>query len=98
MATRFIRSILSIEMLVGTHIERHSFILGLRRRRCTIEGLGIGRRLLLSPSITLKVRPPELGFSTSSREGISEPLYTDRVRSALRPTRSGKAPAKVIKG
>ncbi len=96
MATRFIRSILSSQMVVGTHMERHSFPLGLRRRRCTIEGLGIGRRLLLSPSVTPTVRPPELAFATSSREGIPEPLYTDRARSTPRRTRSGKAPAKAI--
>jgi hypothetical protein len=98
MATRFTRSILSSEMVVGTHIERHSFILRFRRRRGTIEGLGIGRRLLLSPSVTPKVRPPELAFATSSREGISEPLYTDRVRSTLRRSRSGKASAKATNG
>lgn len=99
MATRLVRSILASEMVVGTHIEAHSFILCLRRRRCTIEGLGIGRRLLpFSPSFTPEVRPPELARATSPREGVPEALYTDGVRSALRRMRSGKASVKELDG
>jgi hypothetical protein len=67
MATRLVRGILASEMVVGTHIEWHSFIPCLRRRRRTIEGLGIGRLLLLpfSPSFTPEVRPPELARATT---------------------------------
>ena len=100
MATRLVRSILANEMVAGTYIERHSFIPCLRRRRCTIEGLGIGRLLLFpfSPSFTFEVRPPELARASSSREGVRGPQHTDRVRSAVRRTRSGKALVKELNG
>ena len=100
MATRLVRSILASEMVAGTHIESHSLILCLGRRRCTIEGLGIGRLFLLpfSPTLTPEVRPPEPARATSPREGVSEPPHTERVRLAPRRTRSGKAPVKELGG
>jgi hypothetical protein len=72
MATRHLRSILASEMVVGAHnLEWHAFISCRRRRRCAIEGLGTGRRLLLlSPSVTPKVRPPGPASADPSREGI----------------------------
>ena len=72
MATRHLRSILASEMVVGAHnLEWHAFISCRRRRRCAIEGLGTGRRLLLlSPSFTPKVRPPGPASADPSREGI----------------------------
>ena len=86
-------------MVVGTYMEWHSFTLRLRRRRRAIEELGIGRLLLpFSPSVTPKVRPPELACATFPREGIPEPLYTDRVGLPLRVRRSGKAPMKATNG
>ena len=72
MAALHKRSILASEMVVGTHnTEWHAFISCPRRRRCAIEGLGTGRRLLLlSPSVTPKVRPPEPASAALSRMGI----------------------------
>ncbi len=59
MATRRERSILVGKMVVGAYTKRYSFICRLRGRRCAIDWLGFGRRLLtLSPSITPNVAPP----------------------------------------
>ena len=59
MATRRERSILVGEMVVGTYTKRYSFICRLRGRRCAIDWLGFGRRLLtLSPPTTPNVAPP----------------------------------------
>ena len=99
MATRFVRSILASEMVAGTHIESHSSILCLRRRRRIIEGLGIGRRLFpFSAPFPTEVRPPEPARATSPREGVFDPPHTDRVGSASRRTRSGKAFVKDLAG
>src|SRR5918995_5087356 len=59
MATRRERGILVGKMVVGTYTKRYSFICCLRGRRCAIDWLGFGRRLLtLSPPITPNAAPP----------------------------------------
>ena len=86
MATRRERSILVGKMVVGAYTKRYSFICRLRGRRCAIDWLGFGRRLLtLSPSITPNVAPP-------SPSPIPVPKSTLRAAASHKLTPGGWAP------
>src|SRR5215213_10056317 len=83
MAIRRARDILVSEMVPGIYTKRQVFVLWLRGRRCAIERLGIGWRLLSFPHLSPQ-RPPTRALLRITLPGRhAESSYPARLRPAL---------------
>src|SRR3712207_5398766 len=90
MATRQAGSILVGEMVVGAYTQQHLSTVCLRRRRCSIDGPGVGwLPFSLSPPIFPQGDPPGPSLEDPSRGMIWGLLGSARL--AVGRSHSGKA-------
>ena len=96
MATRRERGILVGKMVVDAYTKRHPIICRLRGRRCAIDWLGFGRRLLtLSPPITPNVAPPSPSLNSAPKGTLwaaasHKATPGDRALMQRKPLRAGR--------